>query len=376
MQAAPSHKHHLGRCGRAKRPIAVAAGERYHAIAVRLSRASGARVPDGRPLGLRRLKIVPWASYVFSSNRFAELMSREVLCVGEILWDALPDGLFLGGAPFNVACHLHALGTDVAFASRVGDDTLGEEALRRLRARGLGADLMQVDGSLPTGFVRVALDAPGEPEYEIVEPAAWDAIPLTDALHQHAKRAAALVYGSLAQRAAPSRQTIQELIQSDALCVFDVNLRPPFVDRTVVEHSLRAADVVKCNVDELKRLRSWFGLSGELAAAQNDLAATFGCEVVCVTGGAEGAWLWRRGTQWHHPGYEVEVADTVGAGDAFLAALLSGLLDGRDGEALLTIANRLGAYVASRDGAFPAYSVDARSGISDLPLPPRSGASA
>ena len=126
-------------------------------------------------------------------------MNREILCVGEILWDALPDGLFLGGAPFNVACHLHALGTDVAFASRVGDDTLGEEALRRLRARGLGADLMQIDGSLPTGFVRVALDATGEPEYEIVEPAAWDAITLSDALSQHADRAAALVYGSLAR---------------------------------------------------------------------------------------------------------------------------------------------------------------------------------
>ena len=302
-------------------------------------------------------------------------MSRDVLCVGEILWDALPDGLFLGGAPFNVACHLHALGEGVAFASRVGDDTLGEEALQRLRARGLGADLMQIDGSLPTGFVRVALDAPGEPEYEIVEPAAWDAITLTDALHQHAERAAALVYGSLAQRAATSRQTIQELTRADALCVFDINLRPPHVDRTVVEHSLRVADVVKCNVDELRRLQSWFGLSDELAAAQDDLAASFECEAVCVTGGETGARLWWDGGHWTHPGYEVDVADTVGAGDAFLSALLSGLLDGRDGATLLALANRLGAYVASRVGALPAYSVDTLSGISDLPLLGRSDSS-
>jgi fructokinase len=296
-------------------------------------------------------------------------MNREILCVGEILWDALPDGLFLGGAPFNVACHLHALGTDVAFASRVGDDTLGEEALRRLRARGLGADLMQIDGSLPTGFVRVALDSTGEPEYEIVEPAAWDAITFTDALHQHADRAAALVYGSLAQRAATSRQTIQELTQSAALCVFDVNLRPPFIDRTVIEHALRAADVVKCNLDELERLQSWFGLSGDRSLGLDDLAVDFDCEAICVTGGADGAWLWRHGEQWHHPGYEVEVADTVGAGDAFLAALLSGLIDGPDGEALLTLANRLGAYVASRDGALPAYSVGTLADIADLSLP-------
>jgi fructokinase len=295
-------------------------------------------------------------------------MNREILCVGEILWDALPDGLFLGGAPFNVACHLHALGTDVAFASRVGDDTLGEEALRRLRARGLGADLMQIDGSLPTGFVRVALDATGEPEYEIVEPAAWDAITLSDALSQHADRAAALVYGSLAQRAATSRQTIQELTQAAALCVFDVNLRPPFIDRTVIEHSLRAADVVKCNVDELARLQSWFDLPGDRADGLGALAAAFECETVCVTGGAEGAWLWRRGAQWHHPGYEVAVADTVGAGDAFLAALLAGLLDDCDGDTLLEFANRLGAYVASRDGALPAYSVEALADVADLSL--------
>lgn len=285
-------------------------------------------------------------------------MSDDILCVGEILWDALPDGLFLGGAPFNVACHLRALGEEVAFVSRVGDDVLGDEAMRRLRAYSLDTDLMQVDESLPTGFVRVDLDATGEPDYEIVEPAAWDAITLSDALRQRADEAAALVFGSLAQRADPSRRTIRALCATDALRVFDINLRPPYIDREVVERSLTSADVVKLNDHELRRLRSWFDLPSGAEAAMDELAATFKCSAVCVTWGGEGARLWKDGQCWSHPGYAAEVADTVGAGDAFLAALLSGILNDLDGATVLDRANQLGAYVASRSGALPSYRVD------------------
>lgn len=296
-------------------------------------------------------------------------MSDELLCVGEILWDALPEGLFLGGAPFNVARHLHALEENVVFVSRVGDDLLGEEALRRLRAHGLDAEPIQVDDSLPTGFVRVDLiEATGEPNYEILEPAAWDAIALLDPLQRRAEQAEALVYGSLAQRHTSSRQTIQQLWEADALCVFDVNLRPPFIDQDVIEASLRAADVVKLNDDELRRLQEWFDLADGTEAAISDLAETFGCKAVCVTWGSEGARLWSDGQQWSHPGYSVDVADTVGAGDAFLSALLSGLLADHEGRHALNLANRLGAYVASRSGALPAYDVDTLEDIADLPL--------
>jgi fructokinase len=296
-------------------------------------------------------------------------MNDEILCVGEILWDALPDGLFLGGAPFNVACHLRALGADVGFVSRVGDDRLGDEALRRLRARGLGADLMQVDDRLPTGFVRVSLDAPDAPDYEIVEPAAWDAIARTEALQRRAERAAALVFGSLAQRAAPSRPTIQALCRTDALGVFDINLRPPYIDRAVIERSLRAADVVKMNREELGRLRGWFDLPAGPEAAMDALGRQFDCPTVCVTCGGDGARLWIEGRTWHHPGHAATVVDAVGAGDAFLAALLSGLLRGQDGAALLDLANRLGAYVASHAGAIPDYTVDDLADIATLALP-------
>jgi len=295
-------------------------------------------------------------------------MSDEIVCIGEILWDALPDGLFLGGAPFNAASHLHALGEDVVFVSRVGDGRLGEEARRRLRARKLDASL-QTDEALPTGFVRVALDADsGEPDYEILKPTAWDAIAWTDALERRAEEAEALVYGSLAQRANPSRKTIRRLWEADALRAFDVNLRPPYDDRAVVEPSLQAADVVKLNEAELQRMRDWFGLPATSDAAMGDLATAFGCTAVCVTEGAEGARLWQDGDCSHHPGYSVEGEDPVGAGDAFLAVLLAGLLDGRGGSEVLALANRLGAYVAAHAGALPAYEIDTLDEVRRLPL--------
>lgn len=297
-------------------------------------------------------------------------MPHDILCMGEILWDALPDGLFLGGAPFNVACHLHALGTHASFVSRVGDDALGHEALRRLKARGLGADLMQIDASLPTGFVRVELSDGGEPDYEIVEPAAWDAITLTDALQQRADRADAIVIGSLAQRAATSRQTIQAVAHAEACIVFDVNMRSPYIDQAVIRDTLRAADVAKMNSDELQHVREWFGLPADDDAAMAALAQQFACQGICVTQGAAGARLWYDGTLHRTDGYAVAVADTVGAGDAFLAALLVGLVTERVGPDLLDRANRLGAYVASQSGATPTYPIDTLDDIATLDLAP------
>ncbi|MCS4034541.1 fructokinase [Salinibacter ruber] len=295
-------------------------------------------------------------------------MSNEIVCVGEILWDALPDGLFLGGAPFNVASHLRALHQRVTFASRVGDDRLGHEALRRMQARGLKTEFVQVDSSLPTGFVEVALENSGEPDYEILEPAAWDAVTFTDSLVQHARNSDTLVYGSLAQRALTSRETIRQLWEADLLRVFDVNLRPPFIDSETIRASLEAADIVKCNDDELQRMMGWFDLPRDVESATAAVAATFDCSCVCVTAGSEGAWLWMNGDTSRHSGYPVDVEDTVGAGDAFLAALITGLIGGWKGADLLDHANRLGAFVASRSGALPAYPAGAFDEISELVL--------
>lgn len=278
----------------------------------------------------------------------------EILCVGEVLWDALPAGLFLGGAPFNVACHLRAAGALVTMVSRVGADHLGEEALRRVARYGVGADLVQVDQALPTGLVRVTVDQAGNAEYEIIEPAAWDAIAPSDALIRRATDARAIVFGTLAQRNAVTRGTIERLWETDALKVLDVNLRPPYDDPEVVRRSLHHADVVKMNDDEMRRIAVWFDLHGSLRAMAARLAESFACDTVCVTRGRDGAALWRDGRWTEHAGFEVEVRDTVGAGDAFLAVLLAGLLTGAEDAALLQHANLIGAYVATQSGAVPA----------------------
>lgn len=276
------------------------------------------------------------------------------MCIGEALWDSLPLGLFPGGAPFNVALHLHELRQHVAFVTRVGDDVLGHELIRRVQARDLPADYIQVDPELPTGFVQVTSTDPDAPEYDIREPAAWDAIELQQGLLEKADEAAALVFGSLAQRNATTRETIRTLLDTDAPGVFDVNLRPPYDSREVVECSLQKTAIVKLNEDELARLAEWFGIHGEGEDAMQELAERFGCRTVCVTKGARGAALLHEGTLYRHGGYRVETVDAVGAGDAFLAGLLIGLLapDGSPG-ATLEYANLLGAYVATQSGATP-----------------------
>lgn len=294
------------------------------------------------------------------------MTKTEVLCIGEVLWDSLPEGLFLGGAPFNVACHLRATGTPVAMVSRIGSDRLGDEVLRRAERYGVSTDLIQSSAELATGFVRVDIDPSGNPSYEILAPAAWDAIEASDELMSRAKNARAIVFGTLAQRNATSRETIRSLWATDALIVFDVNLRAPFEDRTTVADSLKRADVVKLSSEELDRVAEWFALKGDFEERIRALAAKFGCDVVCVTRGSEGAALLHGDAFTEHPGYQVEVKDTVGAGDAFLAVLLAGLLSGATDAALLQHANLIGAYVTTQYGAVPADQGTAMS----LPVAP------
>ncbi len=302
------------------------------------------------------------------------MSNAEVLCVGEVLWDSLPEGLFLGGAPFNVACHLRAAGTQVAMVSRVGNDRLGDEVLRRAVRYGVGVDLIQVDPALPTGFVRVNVDETGNPGFEILEPSAWDAIEPTDALLARAAAARAIVFGTLAQRAELSRRTIRCLWDTQALMVYDVNLRAPYDDKEIVRHSLLRADVVKLSEGESEMIADWFGLRGTPQERVGALAERFACPIVCVTRGRKGAVLLHDGRWTEHEGFTVEVRDTVGAGDAFLAVLLAGLLSGSSDDALLQHANLAGAYVATQFGALPsdqAATVAAPEGRSRTSRPPR-----
>ena len=296
----------------------------------------------------------------------------EVLCVGEVLWDSLPEGLFLGGAPFNVACHLRATGTPVAMVSRVGADRLGDEALRRAARYGVDVGLIQVDPTLPTGFVRVHVDERGNGAYEICEPVAWDALEATEPLLARAARARAIVFGSLAQRNQVTRTTIERLCKvgaRQALMVFDVNLRPPYEDFEVIRASLAMADVVKLSDAELVKLAEWLGWSDrDEHEMMQGLATMFGCSVVCVTRGSRGAALLHDGELTEHPGFPAEVRDTVGAGDAFLAVLLAGLLAGTPDAELLQHANLMGAYVVTQFGAVPA---DQGAAMAPPPAPAR-----
>jgi fructokinase len=286
-----------------------------------------------------------------------------VLCYGEILWDCLPHGDFLGGAPFNVAYHLHRLGAEALMVSSVGRDDFGREALRRIAARGLAREFIAEDAARPTGTVRVQLDTRGNAAYVFADPAAWDAIPVTDTLLARAAGAAAVVYGSLALRHKANRAALARLLAvRGPLKLFDVNLRPPYDPVPRVLELARQADVLKLNDSELARLTGRAPAAPEdeatLAEAARALAERTGCREVCVTRGEHGALWWRAGAVFTAAAPRVNVRDTIGAGDAFTSALLWGLVRGdaaRDARGVLERACRLGAWVAGQDGAQPEY---------------------
>lgn len=301
----------------------------------------------------------------------AEDTATEVVCFGEVLWDSLPEGLFLGGAPLNVAAHLVRLGVPAAIATAVGDDVLGSEAIKRIADLGIATDLVQTDCNVPTGFVDVELQR-GSPAYEIRSPAAWDHIVTNERLLARAGEARALVFGTLSQRGSTSSQSIAAIWQASPYSVLDVNLRAPYYNKEVVDASLEVAHLVKLNEEELRLLAGWYGWSNESAAHQcASLAHRFDVSTVAVTRGPNGAALLHEGAWSEDSGEAIDVADTVGAGDAFLAGLLSVLLssDNHEGslaDVALRFANRLGGLVASRRGAIPPYGpqelVDMRTG--------------
>lgn len=281
---------------------------------------------------------------------------NKVLCIGEVLWDALPSGLFLGGAPLNVCYHLNQFGIEADIASRVGDDRLGEEAVARIKHKGIATKHIQIDQQFETGFVSVELSDNEDPQYDIIEPAAWDHISLTEDLKESAQSSWGLVFGSLAQRNQKSRESIRELWELKIKKIFDVNLRPPHVHREIVMDALKISDIIKMNEEELFQLSEWCSISGDEKQSVEKLAQQFDCPVICITRGTEGAILFQEGAWFEHPGFPVVAKDAVGAGDAFLAALLYGIKNKKAGNELLANANAAGSLVAQKEGATPEYS--------------------
>lgn len=275
-----------------------------------------------------------------------------IVCFGETLWDVLPTGRRPGGAPFNVALHLHQLGQQVQLISQVGDDELGHELLAFLRAQGLDPALMQLSAAHLTGVVKANVQAGSQQvHYEIVQPVAWDYIHYTEAQRATVCQARMLVYGTLAARCSPSRETLYRLLQSAAYKVLDVNLRPPHCTREVLKYLLRQADLVKLSENELATVMSWHGLPTNVAMALPWLAAHYELHAVCLTRGAAGASLYMQGRWWHCAGFAVEGSNPIGCGDAFLAALLAEWSAGVSPGESLRQACAAGAVVASRRGA-------------------------
>jgi fructokinase len=281
-----------------------------------------------------------------------------IVGLGELLWDLLPTGKQLGGAPANFAYITSLLGDEGIPISRLGQDALGEEAMLRLRELGLPTAFIQEDPDYLTGTVQVDVDATGQPRFEISESVAWDFLEWTPQWQRLAQQADAVCFGSLAQRSEQSRSTIRKFVlasQPNSVRIFDVNLRQNFYTAHIIAESMKLATVVKVNHEELPKIMHLFELEhrSEEDSARR-LLSLHDLKLFCVTRGDNGSLLVSHDQCSEHPGFEVKVADTVGAGDAFTAALVHGFLRGTPLAQINEHANRVGAWVASQSGATPA----------------------
>lgn len=276
----------------------------------------------------------------------------SVACFGEMLWDMLPEGKQPGGAPMNVAYHFHNLGVDAAFISRVGKDELGKELLDFLKQKDVPLHHVQIDSNVQTGIVNVELNNKGEASYEIVAPAAWDHIALTNEAKNVVKQSAAFTYVSLVARHEDSYQSLLQLLQEASFKVFDVNLRPPFYSQELIEALAQPANMLKINHHELEEVCGWYSDASNEIEQIRFLKNKFNLDAVLVTRGENGASFIGPDDQYiEHPGFTVKVADTVGSGDSFLAGFVSKWLQGLSPKECLEFACGVGATVASKHGA-------------------------
>jgi fructokinase len=282
---------------------------------------------------------------------------NQIICFGEALWDMLPTGAKPGGALLNVAVHLKKQGQNPVLISKIGNDENGKKLLDFLNRSGVDTRFIQTDNELATSQVMVHLDENNSASYEICEPVAWDAIRTTDELKTLAKNAELIIFGTLASRNETSRNTLFQLIENtNANLLLDVNLRPPFNSQAIVEEMLYRANMIKLNNDELLEIAGWNNVSGDDKSLIKFMAEFYNCPTICVTRGENGAILFTENSFYEHSGFKVIATDTVGAGDSFLASLISNLLNHKTPKKSLEYACATGAFVASKKGAVPEYS--------------------
>jgi len=281
-------------------------------------------------------------------------MKKQVLCFGEVLWDTFGQEKKPGGAPMNVALNLIKQGISASMISRLGNDAPGIEMADYLRINKLYGELIQHDDKLPTCQVEVKLDDKQQATYVIPKPVSWDNIRGDEALLNRVKHVDVIVFGSLACRTATSRNTLMNLlVENKLLKVFDVNLRTPHWELATIQTLAAMADVVKMNEEEANLLIGNYDepLKDKIIEFQKK----YHCQTIIVTRGENGAIVWHDERFYEHPGFKIEVEDTVGAGDAFLATFVTGLLNNNPMDQILEKACGIGGYVASCSGANPDY---------------------
>ncbi|MEA9414793.1 carbohydrate kinase [Flavobacterium sp. PL02] len=276
---------------------------------------------------------------------------------GEVLWDVFGNEKKIGGAPLNVALRMKALGCNVAMISCVGNDTDGIAIINQVKNLGLETDAIIKSEEFPTGLVQVSLNENGSASYEINYPSAWDKIVLNETAKKLVTQADVLIYGSLVCRDSVSRLALEELLQNDLYKVFDVNLRKPHYSYDIIEKLMQSASFIKFNDEELQEIASamgspYVGLEENIAF----IAKKTNAKAMCITKGKNGASLLWEGKLYHNSGYSIKVVDTVGAGDSFLATLISSLLTGKSPQESINLACAVGALVAGSGGANPEIS--------------------
>lgn len=284
-------------------------------------------------------------------------MNEIVVGMGEALWDVLPEGKKIGGAPANFAYHVSQFGLPSCVVSAIGDDALGKEIIENFTSKGL--DQLIAEVPYPTGTVQVEIDQTGIPLYDIKENVAWDNIPYTEHLDALAKRTKAVCFGSLAQRNVVSRETINHFLDTmpkddDSLIVFDVNLRQGFYDKEILCKSMQNCNILKINDEELITVSRMFGYPGiDLQDKCWILLGKYNLKMLILTCGINGSYVFTPGNVSFQPTPKVEVADTVGAGDSFTAAFIASILKGKSVTEAHTIAVKTSAYVCTQKGAMP-----------------------
>lgn len=284
-------------------------------------------------------------------------MNDVVVGMGEALWDVLPEGKKIGGAPANFAYHVSQFGLSSCVVSAVGDDALGKEIVENFTSKGLNQLIAKVP--YPTGTVQVEIDQAGVPQYEIKENVAWDNIPYTEALEDLAKKTKAVCFGSLAQRNVVSRETISRFLDAmprhdDSLVVFDVNLRQGFYNKEILCNSMERCNILKINDEELVTVSRMFGYPGiDLQDKCWILLGKYNLKMLILTCGINGSYVFTPGNVSFQPTPTVEVADTVGAGDSFTAAFIASILRGKTVIEAHSRAVQTSAYVCTKKGAMP-----------------------